>query len=49
MTGCIAHPHFDLCTLEKNPLNVACILTDAEGAKLIRKWIKIHNKGINNA
>lgn len=46
--GCIPQSHYDLCTLEKNPSNVACILTDAEGAKLIRKWIKEHNKGIEN-
>ena len=43
---CIKHPHYDLCTLEKEPKNIGCILTDKDGAKLIRKWIKEHNKGI---
>ncbi len=41
--SCIQHPHYDLHTDEKEPSNVACILTDKEGAKLIRKWIKRHN------
>lgn len=44
--SCIQHPHYDLCTLEKEPKNIGCILTDKDGAKLIRKWIKEHNKGI---
>lgn len=48
---CIPHPHYDLCTIPKKKdqsdcYNVACILTDKDGAKLIRKWIKKHNKGI---
>jgi len=42
--GCIPHAHYDLCTLEKAPKNVACILTGKEGATLIKKWIKKHNK-----
>jgi len=46
--GCISHPHYDLCTNEKEPSNVACILTDKEGAKLLRKWIKGHNKEIKS-
>lgn len=41
--GCISESHYDLCTLEKNPKNIGCILTDKEGAKLIRKWINLHN------
>jgi len=41
--GCIPHAHYDLCTLEKEPKNVACILTDKAGAKLIRHWINQHN------
>ena len=41
--NCIPHPHYDLCTVEKEPKNVACILTDKDGAKLIRKWVKEHN------
>jgi hypothetical protein len=44
--SCIPHAHYDLCTLEKEPKNIGCILTDKDGAKLIRKWIKEHNKGI---
>ena len=40
---CIPHPHYDLHTDEEDPKNIACILTDKEGAKLIRKWIKQHN------
>ena len=45
--SCIHHPHYDLCTLEKCPKNIGCILTDNDGAKLIRKWIKQHNKEID--
>ena len=37
-------PHYDLHTDEKHPSNVACISTDKEGAKLIRKWVKEYNK-----
>jgi len=39
---CISRPHYDLHTVEDNGecFNIACILTDKEGAKLIRKWIK---------
>jgi hypothetical protein len=44
--SCIQHPHYDLHTVEKNPSNVACILTDKTGAKLIRKWIQNYNRGI---
>jgi len=43
IVGCIPESHYDLCTLEKEPKNIACILTDKEGAKLIRKWIRIEN------
>jgi len=42
--GCIPQSHYDLCTFEKNPQNIACILTDKDGAKLLRKWIIQHNK-----
>lgn len=42
--GCIPESHYDLHTVEKNPLNVACILTGKDGAKLIRKWIKNYNE-----
>ncbi len=44
VSGCIPRSHYDLHTIEKNPSNVACILTDKEGAKLIRSWVKKHNK-----
>lgn len=27
---CIPHPHWDLCTVEESPKNVACILTNGE-------------------
>ena len=39
---CIPHPHYDLHTVEPDDgaFNIACISTDKEGAKLIRKWIK---------
>ena len=30
-------PHYDLHTDEKEPKNIACIVTDKNGAKLIRK------------
>ena len=46
--SCISQPHYDLCTLEKYPKNIGCILIDKDGAKLIRKWIKQHNKEIKN-
>lgn len=42
--SCIRHPHYDLCTLEKEPKNIGCVLTNKYGAKLIKKWIKEHNK-----
>jgi len=44
--NCIRPPHYALCTLEKEPKNIGCFLIDKEGAKLIRKWIKQHNKEI---
>ncbi len=47
--GCIPESHYDLHTDEREPENIGCILTDKEGAKLIRKWIKQHNKDIDNA
>jgi hypothetical protein len=34
-------PHYDLCTDEKKPCNIACIATDKAGAKQIRKWIRL--------
>lgn len=33
-------PHYDLHTDEKRASNLACIMTDQAGAKLIRKWMK---------
>ena len=41
--GCIPESHYDLHTDEEKPSNVACILTDKEGAKLIRGLLDIHN------
>lgn len=41
--GCIPENHYDLHTVGKNPENIACILTNEKGAKLIRKWINIEN------
>lgn len=38
--NCIPHPHYDL---HRGEYNVACILTDKEGAKLIRKWMRKEN------
>ncbi|MEK6884699.1 MAG: hypothetical protein AABY22_34020 [Nanoarchaeota archaeon] len=50
--ACINHPHYDLYeddgTGNKTGRWIACILTDKEGANLIRKWIKRHNEE-NNA
>jgi hypothetical protein len=42
--ACISHAHYDLCTIEKEPKNVACILTDKSGARLLRSWIKSYNE-----
>ncbi len=42
--GCIPESHYDLHTVEKRPSNLACILTDKDGAKLIRAWIRKHNE-----
>jgi len=43
VTGCIPQSHYDLHTDEKEPENVACILTDKEGAKFLRGFIRLHN------
>jgi hypothetical protein len=45
-SSCIQQPHYDLCTNEKEPCNIACILTNKKGADLIGKWVKLHNKEI---
>ena len=45
--NCIPHKHYDLHTIEKEPDNIACILTDNKGAKLIRKWINLYNNRID--
>jgi hypothetical protein len=39
-------PHYDLHTIENNGdyYNIACIVTDKKGAKLIRKWIARENE-----
>jgi len=44
--SCIQHPHYDLCTNEKEHCNIACILMDKNGADLIRKLVKLYNKEI---
>ena len=41
--GCIPESHYDLHTDEEFPSNVACILTDKDGAKFIRGLLDIHN------
>ena len=45
--GCLycPGPHYDLHMDGKRPYSVACIATDAKGAKLIRKWVRKHNEG----
>lgn len=35
--------HYDLHTDEKKPFNVACIVTDSEGIKVLRKMVKDYN------
>lgn len=49
--NCIPHPHYDLWEEakpgSKRGYNIACILTDKQGAKLIRKWIKEYNNEKN--
>jgi len=37
--GCIPESHYDLHTDEKEPSNIACILTDKYGASIIRKLL----------
>ena len=36
-------PHYDLCSINKSPENIACISTTKIGAKLIRKCIRSYN------
>lgn len=45
--SCIPHPHYDLHTDGQKLENIACILTDKKGAKLIRKLIKRYNESNN--
>ena len=43
--SCIPHPHFDLCSDEKNPYNVACILVNGkECIGIIKKMLKLYNE-----
>jgi hypothetical protein len=43
--GCISRSHYDLCTVEKDPKNVACILCEGkENVKIIKKMLKLYNK-----
>ncbi len=44
--GCIPQSHYDLHTDEAKPKNVACILTDKEGAKVIKTMVRIFNDEI---
>lgn len=41
--GCIPQSHYDLHTDEVEPKNIACILTDKEGAKIIKDMVRIFN------
>lgn len=46
--GCIDHPHYDLCTDEKNPGNVACILVEGkECVGILKKMVKLYNKSLD--
>jgi len=43
--SCISHPHYDLCTVEKDPKNIACILSGGkESNKILKKMVKLYNK-----
>ena len=42
--ACIQHPHWDLCTGEKNPKNIACILVNGkENVKVLKEMIQLYN------
>ena len=42
--SCIQHPHWDLCTLEKEPKNIACILSAGkEENKILKEMVKWWN------
>lgn len=45
--SCIQHPHYDLCTDEKNPENVACVLVNGkECIAILKKMVKLYNESI---
>jgi hypothetical protein len=45
--SCIPHPHFDLCSDEESPYNVACILVSGkECIGIIKKMVKFYNESL---
>lgn len=45
--SCIQHPHYDLCTKEKDPKGVACILSSGkESNKILKKMVKLYNESL---
>jgi hypothetical protein len=45
--SCIPHPHYDLCTDEKDPRNVACILVSGkENINILKKMVKLYNESL---
>lgn len=43
--SCIKHPHYDLCTVEKDPKNIACILVSGKvEINIIKKMVKDYNE-----
>lgn len=46
--SCIQHPHWDLCTVEKSPKNIACILSSGKDEnKILKKMVKLYNEEKN--
>lgn len=45
-TGGIPFAHYEICTDEKEPKNLACLDTTKEGIKIIRKMIKLYNDSL---
>jgi hypothetical protein len=42
--SCIPHSHWDLCTDEKDPKNIACILSGGkESNKILKEMVKLYN------
>lgn len=43
--SCIPHSHYDLCTVEKEPKNIACILSgDRYSNNILKKMVKLYNQ-----